>query len=109
MRAATSNPTHADQRTYCSIKQLRPGVLMLNIAAARLAPACWTKSGTPRPATGGRCVAAAVEADVIMRTPVALSRFPSRLGRSSQNRLFLEGLNRAIFTPRFKHLQGAFW
>jgi hypothetical protein len=34
---------------------------MLNIAAARLAPACRTNRGAPRPATGRRSVAAIAE------------------------------------------------
>jgi hypothetical protein len=55
-------PIRAGQRTHHSFKQqLRSGVLLLNIAAAGVAPACRTKRGTPRPATGGRREAAIAE------------------------------------------------
>ena len=47
LRVATSSPSVPDQRTHWSFKQFRPGVLMLNIAAAGVAPACRTKRGTP--------------------------------------------------------------
>ena len=47
LRAATTSHIRAGQRTHWSFKQFRPGVLMLNIAAAGVAPACRTKRGTP--------------------------------------------------------------
>ena len=52
LRVATSSPSVPDQRTHRSFKQLRPGVV-LNIAAAHVAPASRTTSGAPRLATGG--------------------------------------------------------
>ena len=64
-RSRTANrrlkPIRAGQRTYRSHKQWR-GVLMLNVAAPRVAPACGTTSGTPRLATGGRSEAAPLNA-----------------------------------------------
>ena len=36
LRAAAASPDHAGQRTHRSFKQQRPGVLMLNIVAARV-------------------------------------------------------------------------
>ena len=64
-RGRTANrllkPIRADQRTHRSFKQLRPGVLMLNIAAARVAPRRVGRQVEPRPATGGRSFAAIAE------------------------------------------------
>ena len=63
LRAAAASPDHAGQRTHRSFKQQRPGVLMLNIAAARVVPRRKGRlaRGTPRPAAGGRGVAAIAE------------------------------------------------
>jgi hypothetical protein len=63
LRAAAASPIHAGQRTHRSFKQPRPGVLMLNVAAARVAPRRTGRlaRGTPKGAPGGRSFAAIAE------------------------------------------------
>jgi hypothetical protein len=41
---------------------------MLNVAAARVAPACRMTTGTPRPATGGRSEAAIAERRTVQKS-----------------------------------------
>jgi len=61
----------------------------------------------PRMATDGRSIAAAVEADVVTRTPVALSRVTAWRPRlSPNNTCFRKGRNGRFRRCGIKHLRG---